>query len=723
MVSKPICTRSSMPLSHISTNELLEAMPDANVIVDMLGNILYANEPFLELVGYDREDVIRENIIHFIRDDSLFESCMLAVGSAGQCLNQETFFLRKDGHTVHTVKSVRQLTQSNEPMVLATIRNLSDVDAKYKELERTQTRTERNMHQLSRIVDVKEQELYSAKTQLEEILGAIDEIIWYIDNKTMQVRYVSKAVETVFGITQAEFLGAPGLWKEMVYPEDREKVTAFFEQIEDAESHTIDFRIRRSDGEIRWLNNRITHHPELKLFIGVTYDITETKSAQDLIEFLAYHDALTRLPNRVFLSKKIDGCLARAGVIHHTVAALFLDLDNFKYVNDSKGHEVGDALLVQIAQRMLASISARAELTRFGGDEFIILLGGIHDHTDIDGCCRRVLGCFTDPFTVGDEEFFLTASVGVALYPEHAATASDLIKHADTAMYAAKRSGKNQFRYYHPRMDNRIKEFLRIEQLIREGIKEGYFVLHFQPLVDASTRALRGFEALLRYEKPGGEALSPDQFIPVAERTGEILRLGETVFRQACAFARRLNTMTGIWLPVSVNLSARQFQDQKLLITLQNCIQSHGIPSNALTLEVTESVIMKDIERVSLELEAMRAAGFKIALDDFGTGYSSLEYLAKLPIDTLKIDKSFISALFDNPQNAHLVKAVTTMAHAMEMNVTAEGVENDRQAEFLMLHGAQTLQGHLFSEPLSAEQIETRVRENAPYFTPEAVAI
>jgi diguanylate cyclase (GGDEF)-like protein/PAS domain S-box-containing protein len=723
MVSKRRLTRSIMPLSHISPNELLEAMPDANVIIDMLGNILYANTAFLNLVGYDRDEVVRENIIHFLLDDSVFRECLVSVEAAGHCQDQETYFLHRDGHMIHTVKNVRILSDSEEPLVLATIRDLSAVDSKYKALEKTHTRTERSVEHLSKIVNAKEQELHTTRAQLEEILGAINEIIWYIDNRTMQVRYVSRAVETVFGIPQQEFVSKPGLWQQMVYEDDREQVDAFFAQINDAVSHTIDFRIVRSDGKVRWLNNRITHHPDLQLFIGVTYDITESKSAQDLIEFLAYHDPLTRLPNRVYLSEKIDKCLARAGVIHHTVAVLFLDLDNFKYVNDSKGHEVGDELLVQIARRMLAALPAKTELSRFGGDEFIILISDIQDNADIDSCCQRILGCFTDAFAVGDEEFFLTASVGTALYPEDAATASDLIKHADTAMYAAKRSGKNQFRYYHPRMDNRVKEFLRIEHLIREGIREEYFMLHFQPLVDADTRALRGFEALLRYAKPGGESLTPDEFIPVAERTGEIILLSETVFKQACAFARQLKGMTGVWLPVSVNLSARQFQDQNLLSTLQNCIRTYEIPPHALTLEVTESVIMKNIERVSLELEAMRAAGFKIALDDFGTGYSSLEYLAKLPIDTLKIDKSFISALFENPQNRHLVRAVTTMAQAMQMNVTAEGVENDRQAEFLLRHGAQMLQGHLFSEPLSAEQVESKVRESAPYFTPGTVTI
>jgi len=710
-----------MMLSHITTSELLEAMPDANIVIDSLGNILYANEAFLKLVGYERSAVINENIIHFLRDDSVFDKCMSDVGANGECLDQETYFIHRNGQTIHTVKNVRMLAHADEPMVLATVRDLSAIDTKYKELAITQTRTERSMQHLSKIVDVKEQELHMTKTQLEEILGAIDEIIWYIDNTSMQVRYVSKAVETVFGITQSEFVGSADLWQRMVYDEDRERVESFFAHIDDASSHTIDFRIVRSDGKVRWLNNRITHHPELKLFIGVTYDITETKSAQDLIEFLAYHDPLTRLPNRVYLSEKIEKRIQNARVIKRTVAVLFLDLDNFKYVNDSKGHEVGDALLVQITQRMQSVLAPKAELIRFGGDEFIILLGDLQDLADIDYCCQKILRSFGDPFQIEEEQFFMTASIGVAYSPENAETASDLIKHADTAMYAAKRSGKNQFRFYHSRMDNRVKEFLRIEHRIREGINKDYFHLHFQPIVDAKNGTLKGFEALLRYENPNETTqLTPDQFIPVAERTGEIVRLSETVFSQACAFAGRLKALTGSWLPVSVNLSARQFQDQKLLKRLKACIKQHDIPAHALTLEVTESIIMRDIESVSVELESMRAAGFRIALDDFGTGYSSLEYLAKLPIDMLKIDKSFIHALFDTPQNEHLVKAITTMAGAMEMKVTAEGIENVRQADFLRLNGAHTLQGHLFSAPLSAENVERKIREKAAYFMPEA---
>lgn len=710
-----------MPLSRITASELLEAMPDANIVVDASGVIRYANGAFLQLLGYDRDETVGQPVTAFLKDDSIFENCMIDVNNVGACLDQEAYFLHKNGHAVHTVKNVRLLSKDDRPAVLATIRDLSAVDSKYRELAQTQSRTVRDMQHLSLVVTAQERELNTARIRLEEILGAIDEIIWYIDDQSMQVRFVSRAVENVFGISQERFIQSPGLWQEMVYEEDRHSVEHFFTRITGGASHTIEFRIRRDDGKIRWLNNRVTHHPDLNIFIGVTYDVTETKSAQDLIKFLAYHDPLTRLPNRVYLSEKLQEFLHAARQNGESLALLFLDLDNFKYINDTKGHETGDTLLVQITRRMLDALEERAELIRFGGDEFIILMPSVTGPESVDLACRQLLDAFSDAFSVAEEQFFMTASVGIALTPRHAETASDLIKFADTAMYAAKRSGKNQYRYYDPRMNDSVREFLRIEQEIREGIRHGHFKLYYQPLIDASTRKLKGLEALLRYHNPGGANLQPDQFIPVAERSGEIIRLSETVFIQASTFARELFESTGVWIPISINLSARQFHEQSLLTTLKRCIRTHDIPARALTLEVTESAIMRDLENVGRELETIRDAGFKIALDDFGTGYSSLAYLARLPIDTLKIDQSFIRTLFDNPQNEHLVVAVITMARAMRMRVTAEGVETNRQADFLLLHGADLLQGHLFSEPLPGERVLAHIAQGALYFTPERV--
>ena len=708
-----------MPFSDLNAEELIEALPDAVIIIDHLGNILYANETFIHMLGIDRQTAVGENIIHFLRDDSTFDTCMGDIDKNGACADQETTFIHADGHSIPTIKSVRAIEHNGEPMVLALIRNLSILDSRNKALERARLAAHENARKLTSLIDKKDEELSSARTQLEEILNTIHEIIWYIDDSTMQVRYVSRAVESVFGVTRQAFLDQPDLWQQMVYAEDRQRVQRFFEEIQTGDAqHAIDFRIKRADGEIRWLNNRISHHPQLHFFIGITHDITDSKSSKDLVEFLAYHDPLTQLPNRIYLKEAIEKMIERSRTIDLHFALLFLDLDNFKYINDSMGHEVGDSILVQIAKRMQKAVSSKAEIIRFGGDEFIVLLNDVQDNADIELCGKTLLRSFKEPFLIHEEQFFLSASIGIALYPEHALSPSDLIKHSDTAMYAAKRSGKNQYRFYQPEMDHALQEFLQIEQRIREGIEYGYFRLKYQPFVDASTLSLKGFEALLRYEHPEGIVLTPAQFIPVAERTGDILKLSEFVFRESCAFSKKIMRVTGTWLPVSINLSARQFQDNQLLHTLKHCLRVQQIPAEALALEVTESVVMRDIDTVRVQLETLRHTGFRIALDDFGTGYSSLEYLAKLPIDILKIDKSFVDSLFESKQNQHLVQAITTMAEVMGMEVTAEGVENMEQVDFLLHHGVRTLQGFLFSEALSADEVEEKLTQKALYFAP-----
>ena len=709
-----------MPLSSLNARQLLDTLPDATIVVDGLGRILYANELFLEMVGREQEEVINENIIHFLHDHTVFDQCLMEIGETGSCAEQKTLFVHKEGRTIPTIKSVRQIRHADTTLALATIRNLSDIDSKNRALERASLMAQENVNQLSRAVSSKERELNSTKNQLEEILGNIHEIIWYIDDATMRIRYVSSAVESVFKIDHASFMQSPELWRQMIHEEDRDVVNAFFAEMSSGESHSIDFRIQRPDGEVRWLNSRVSHQPALQLFIGVTYDITEQKSSQDLVEFLAYHDPLTRLPNREYLKQKIAASIEHGKTLQNTVALLFLDLDNFKHINDSMGHETGDELLVQITERMKTVIPDNAELTRFGGDEFIVLLRNIQDRYDIERCGGALLACFAEPFYVRGQPYFITTSIGIALCPDHAGTPTDLIKHADTAMYAAKRSGKNAFKFYHPQMEDYLSDFFRKEQLIREGIRHGYFRMYFQPFVDASSHRLCGFEALLRFEHPENISLSAGEFIPIAEKSGDILKLGDLVFEQSCTFAKRLKALTGRWMPVSINLSARQFQDDRLLGTLKQYLHTMQIPALALGLEVTESVIMQDIGIVRTQLQALRKAGFTIALDDFGTGYSSLEYLAKLPIDRLKIDKSFVRALFESPQNEHLVKAIITMAKAMDMKVTAEGIETEKQADFLMRNGAETLQGHLFSPALPPETVERNVREKRRFFTPES---
>lgn len=711
-----------MAYASLSADDVLDNLPDATLVLDGLGNIEFANHAFYQMLGYTEDEVLSRNILHFLADDAVFDSCMHDLREQKYCHDQETLFLHKNGSIVTTIKSVRMIDTAEEQHLLVNIRNISDIDTLNRELDLSKREALEHAGVLAALVDSKEKELTRAKMQLGEVLSAINEIIWYIDDKDLTVQYVSDAVELVFGVGKDAFVQQPRLWQEMVYVDDRGMMESFFQTLQPGSTKTVEFRIERPDGEIRWLNNRIIHHPSMEIFIGVTFDITDSKNTQDMIEFLAYHDSLTKLPNRVYLKEQMERMLLRAKTIRHAMAVLFLDLDNFKYINDSMGHEIGDEILVEVASRLNAALDHKAVCTRFGGDEFIILLSDIQDMTDIEYAASRLNRCFEKPFLIRGHEYFISGSIGISHFPEHAATSTDLIKHADTAMYQAKKEGKNRYTFYNAAMDAYVNEFLQIENLIREGLKYDYFTLHFQPLVDASSRTVKGFEALLRLEHPGAADLGPEKFIPVAEATGDIMLLSEFVFRETCRFSKQVNALSDTELFIAVNISARQFQDHDFTKTFLACLQENDISSSAIRVELTESVIMENLELATAQLTQLKSAGIQAALDDFGTGYSSFEYLAKLPISTIKIDKSFVIGLFENEQNRHIIEAMTTLAHAMAMKVTAEGVESSEHAEYLLKQGVDILQGFYISKALPPKTILQNIEEQHPFFVQNAPA-
>jgi diguanylate cyclase (GGDEF)-like protein/PAS domain S-box-containing protein len=711
-----------MAYASLSADDVLDNLPDAILVLDGLGNIEFANHAFFRMLGYAEEDVLNRNILHFLADDAIFDSCMMDLKKQGYCLDQETLFLHKDGSIVTTIKSVRMIDTAEEHHILVNIRNISDIDTLNRELDLSKREALEQAGALAALVDSKEKELTHAKMQLDEVLSAINEIIWYIDDKTLTVHYVSNAVELVFGVDKLAFIQQPRLWQEMVYADDRQMMESFFQTLQPGSTQTVEFRIERPDGEIRWLNNRIIHHPSMELFIGVTFDITDSKNTQDMIEFLAYHDSLTKLPNRVYLKEEMERMLVRANTISHAMAVMFLDLDNFKYINDSMGHEIGDEILIEVASRLNDALEHKAVCTRFGGDEFIILLSDIQDMCDIEYAASRLNGCFEKPFLIRDHEYFISSSIGISLFPQHAATSTNLIKHADTAMYQAKKEGKNRYTFYDASMDAYVNEFLRIENLIREGIKYNYFSLYFQPLIEASSRKVKGFEALLRLEHPEAADLGPEKFIPVAEATGDIVHLSEFVFKETCRFSKQINTLSDTELFIAVNISARQFQDANFTQTFLACLNENELSSSAIRVELTESVIMDNLELATEQLNQLKNAGIQAALDDFGTGYSSFEYLAKLPISTIKIDKSFVIGLFENEQNRHIIEAMTTLAHAMSMKVTAEGVESSEHAEYLLKQGVDILQGFYISKALPPNAILQNIAAKRPFFELEEPA-
>jgi diguanylate cyclase (GGDEF)-like protein len=433
----------------------------------------------------------------------------------------------------------------------------------------------------------------------------------------------------------------------------------------------------------------------------------ERKRAEVELAHQALHDGLTGLPNRALFLDRLQLALARVQRRPSAVAVLFLDLDRFKVINDSLGHEIGDCLLVELAQRLQSVLRPGDTVARFGGDEFTVLCDDIDGERDAIVIAQRMGEAVAAPFLLADTEAFLTASVGIAMADGVDARPESLIRDADAAMYRAKERGKSRYELFDEVMRARAVERLEVENALHRSIERGELRVHYQPLVDLEAGLMTGVEALVRWQHPERGLLLPEQFIPLAEETGQILELGEWVLREACAQHRRWSEEQpdGPALGLSVNLSARQLQQPELVADVVLALRDTGMDPANLCLEITESVVMEETEAAVQALEALRAEGVRIAIDDFGTGYSSLRLLKGAPADLLKIDRSFVAGLGSDPQDTPIVQTVIHLAEALGLDAVAEGVETPVQLAELRAAGCRFAQGFHFARPAGAEAI------------------
>ncbi len=427
--------------------------------------------------------------------------------------------------------------------------------------------------------------------------------------------------------------------------------------------------------------------------------------AASQIEHIAYHDPLTGLPNRALFLDRLIVALAHASRHQHKVGILFLDLDRFKQINDSLGHTMGDHLLKGAAERIRASVREEDTIARFGGDEFALLIHVLGRGEHAGKIARKILDALSAPFTLGTREIFITGSVGIAVYPNDGVDAETLIRNADTAMYRGKHEGGDAYQFYTASMNSRALEMLELESGLRKALKNNEFVLYYQPLIDIQSGGVYGLEALLRWNSPNQGLVLPDQFIPAAEVSGLIIPIGNWVMREACRQARLWQRQKGTELVVSVNLSARQFAQADLITQVGQALEESRLQPRLLELEITETNVMQDVEKTARILRELKTLGVRVAIDDFGTGYSSLSYLKDFPVDTLKLDRSFVRDLIA-PQDAKIVSGVIAMAHSMSLQVMAEGVETLSQLDFLRSNDCDKLQGFLFSRPLPADSCD-----------------
>jgi diguanylate cyclase (GGDEF)-like protein len=433
--------------------------------------------------------------------------------------------------------------------------------------------------------------------------------------------------------------------------------------------------------------------------------LQQRRRTEDRVNHIAFHDDLTSLPNRLMLTRRLDQALSRHRRAGTRLAILFMDLDRFKVINDSLGHDVGDLLLRQVADRLLAQSREGDMVARMGGDEFIVLIENQENLQDIAACAKRLVVELSAPYELGRNGCHVTLSIGISVFPSDGSDSQALLKAADVAMYRAKETGRNNYLYYSPSMNVHTAERLELESDLRHALERGEFLLHYQPKVEVATGLIIGIEALLRWKHPLRGLISPMDFIPLAEETGLIVPIGEWVLATACARTKAWQDKTRTNLGVAVNLSARQFADPMLLPRLTQIIHASGLDPSGLELEITESVVMSHGESAVAALEKLKSAGVQIAMDDFGTGYSSLAYLKRFPIDTLKVDRSFIRDIPSDSGDMKITRAIIAMAHSLKLKVVAEGVETADQLQFLKAQRCDAVQGYFLFRPVPEEQV------------------
>ncbi len=482
-----------------------------------------------------------------------------------------------------------------------------------------------------------------------------------------------------------------------------------WETITAGESYSNIFINRRKDGSLYYEEKTITPIKDqsgtITHYVSTGKDISERIRVHEHLQHMAHHDALTDLPNRSLFLDRLQQSLNRARWHDRLVAVMFMDLDRFKIINDTLGHNIGDQLLLQLSQRLNKTVRDGDTIARFGGDEFAILLDDIDSDSHISSLAQKMLDTLAVPFKINKQELFVTASIGVSIFPNDGDDSETLLRNADVAMYRAKDLGKNNYQFHSDDLSARIFERMTLETHLRHALERDEFILYYQPQIDARTQNISGVEALLRWQHPELGLVTPNNIVPLLEETGLIEQVGHWVLETACRQSRVWHDAGWSYLHMSVNISSRQFNNTDFIPSLHDIINQTEINPEFLELELTESMLMRNASTTVNALHSLSGLGVRFAIDDFGTGYSSLTYLRRFPIDTIKIDRSFIHDVTDNPDDAAIASAIIVMAQSLSLNVIAEGVENQEQLDFLTSRNCYYLQGNFFSRPLPAEEL------------------
>ena len=551
-----------------------------------------------------------------------------------------------------------------------------------------------------------EVELELARERLTSIFSAIPDVLWSLDAQTRKYLYISPAAREVFGLEAGELVANAQLRDALVHDEDRGVVAQAWLRLEHDGAFDIDYRIQRPDGTVRWINNRarvVRNGANVTERIdGLVRDITEKIEQRERILYLARYDSLTGLPNRTLFHERLTQALGKG-----PLALALIDVERFKAVNDSLGKETGDRILQSLAQRLLQAAGDVQRIGRLGADQFGLMFDDIKGAEEV---ARRIEGgartLFRMPFQLGEKEVQLAAKAGIAVFPEDGADADALLRNAEAALKRAKETGE-RYLFYAPDINARVSEQVELEGRLRKAVQNGELFLHYQPKYDMETRRIVGVEALMRWQGPDGKLVSPAKFVPVLEQTGLIFEAGQ----QVLTAARRAHvdwTRRGLAAPrIAVNVSAAQLRRKSFVADVRAALGDMGDDGGGVDLELTESLLMSDVDESIAKLRELRSLGLRMALDDFGTGYSSLAYLSRLPVDLLKVDRSFVHGMAESSDHTSIISTIISLAQGLRLKVVAEGVETEQQAQLLRLLRCDQAQGYLFSRPVPAEQLET----------------
>ena len=596
----------------------------------------------------------------------------------------EKHYRHLDGHPVPVRLSELLVQRNGETLVLSSVEDISDLKAT-------------------------EQELRRSEQELRTILDTLPDTFYRTDAQG-RVVMVSKTVETLLGWTPEEMYGRR-MADLYVEPHGRERFLAAL-AAGDGIVLGYEAELWRKDGSTIWVatSSHYLRDDEGRIIgvEGAARDVSLLKASQAQLDHLAHHDPLTGLANRLVFTDRLSHAIALARREDYQVAVLFLDLDRFKDINDSFGHPAGDMLLQEAAERLTRTVREQDTVARLGGDEFIILLDAIEDPQDAVTLARKLIDAFEPPFTVAGHTLRLTLSLGISLYPRDGNDAETLVRNADAAMYRAKDEGRNGFNFYTARLTTAALERLTLETALRRAVEHGEFQLHYQPQVSLQDGRLLGAEALIRWLHPDFGLVYPDGFIPLSERLGLAGAIGAWVMTEACKQMRDWDA-ADLSLPrMGINIAGAQVQQHRFAEQIANCLRQAGVAPQRLELEITEGFMLHKREPTVRTLSELRDLGVSVAIDDFGTGYSSLSQLKTLPIDKLKIDKSFVRDIHDDPSDRAITLAIIAMAQSLNLAVIAEGIETEQQRDFLQAHGCLEGQGFLYSTALPAEAFATR---------------